>query len=269
MQGIGNVRDGAGDRPHVLTRLHGAVERMHRSVAEEVNRGHEHMLLGVISNVAQTILLVGVFYLMSVLSGFGTAMIRGDLLIYLITGVFLFNLHVKSVTAILGSDRGSKKKELPRAERVMATVGAAVGCLYTQLYSVAIVLGLYYAFVEHISIHRPYGVVVMLVLSWISGVGVGLILIGLKQRVAGLASFLAQAYSRINMIGSGQMFVANMLPANVLVYFEWNPLFHIIDQARGFAFLNYSPWFSNLAYPALATAVLLLIGLLAEAATRK
>ena len=253
MQGIGNVRDGAGDRPHVLTRLHGAVERMHRSVAEEVNRGHEHMLLGVISNVAQTILLVGVFYLMSVLSGFGTAMIRGDLLIYLITGVFLFNLHVKSVTAILGSDRGSKKKELPRAERVMATVGAAVGCLYTQLYSVAIVLGLYYAFVEHISIHRPYGVVVMLVLSWISGVGVGLILIGLKQRVAGLASFLAQAYSRINM----------------MVYFEWNPLFHIIDQARGFAFLNYSPWFSNLAYPALATAVLLLIGLLAEAATRK
>lgn len=65
------------------------------------------------------------------------------------------------------------------------------------------------------------------------------------------------------------MFVANMLPAKVLVYFEWNPLFHIIDQARGFAFLNYNPWFSNLTYPALATFILLVVGLLAEGAARK
>lgn len=249
-----------------LTRAHLAVERLFQATSEEVTRGHQHMLVGVITNVGQTILLVGVFYMVSVLSGFGTAMIRGDLLIYLITGVFLFNLHVKSVGAILASSRAAGKA---RADRVLSTAAAALGCLYTQLYSVAIVLGLYFAFVEHISIHRPYGALAMLVLSWISGVAVGLIFLSIKQRAAGLSGFLSQAYSRINMIGSGQMFVANMLPAKVLVYFEWNPLFHIIDQARGFAFLNYNPWFSNLTYPALATFILLVVGLLAEGAARK
>lgn len=92
-----------------LTRAHLAVERLFQATSEEVTRGHQHMLVGVITNVGQTILLVGVFYMVSVLSGFGTAMIRGDLLIYLITGVFLFNLHVKSVGAILASSRAAGK----------------------------------------------------------------------------------------------------------------------------------------------------------------
>jgi hypothetical protein len=35
---------------------------------------------------------------------------------------------------------------------------------------------------------------------------------------------------RANMIASGKMFVANALPAFMLALFDWNPLFHIIDQ---------------------------------------
>jgi ABC-type polysaccharide/polyol phosphate export permease len=51
------------------------------------------------------------------------------------------------------------------------------------------------------------------------------------------------------MVASGKMFVANSLPGSVLVMFTWNPLFHVIDQARGFAFIDYQPRNSDLFYP--------------------
>jgi ABC-type polysaccharide/polyol phosphate export permease len=31
--------------------------------------------------------------------------------------------------------------------------------------------------------------------------------------------------------------------------FIWNPLFHIIDQARGFVFINYNPHYTSISYP--------------------
>jgi len=48
---------------------------------------------------------------------------------------------------------------------------------------------------------------------------------------------------RANMIASGKMFVGQQ-PAgfNCFVYFEMERrLFHAIDQARGFVFINYVP----------------------------
>lgn len=42
------------------------------------------------------------------------------------------------------------------------------------------------------------------------------------------------------MIASGKMFVANTLPNFMLAMFDWNPLLYTIDQARGFAFINYT-----------------------------
>ncbi len=64
------------------------------------------------------------------------------------------------------------------------------------------------------------------------------------------------------------MFVANTLPTFMLPYFEWNPLFHIIDQMRGYAFINYVPHNSSLAYPVYFTLTVAMIGLMLEFFTR-
>jgi ABC-type polysaccharide/polyol phosphate export permease len=42
-------------------------------------------------------------------------------------------------------------------------------------------------------------------------------------------------YQRANMIASGKMFIVNTRPPFMLTMFDWNPLFHCIDKARGFA----------------------------------
>ena len=57
------------------------------------------------------------------------------------------------------------------------------------------------------------------------------------------------------------MFVANALPGSLLKIFDWNPLFHAIDQARGFIFLNYNPHFSSWEYALWVALGLIVLGL--------
>jgi ABC-type polysaccharide/polyol phosphate export permease len=73
----------------------------------------------------------------------------------------------------------------------------------------------------------------------------------------------------MNMIASGKMFVANATPSYILAMFDWNPLFHCIDQERGFVFVNYYPHHSNYVYPIIVSVVCITIGLMAEFFTRK
>jgi ABC-type polysaccharide/polyol phosphate export permease len=84
-----------------------------------------------------------------------------------------------------------------------------------------------------------------------------------------LVEILQLIYVRARMIASGKMFVANMMPTSILAFFDWNPLFHVIDQARGFTFVNYFPHNSNWEYPVYAVLVLFMIGMMLEFYTRK
>ena len=65
------------------------------------------------------------------------------------------------------------------------------------------------------------------------------------------------------------MFVANALPPAMLAMFDWNPLFHAIDQARGFTFINYVPRNSSITYAVVVGLILVMIGLMLEFKTRK
>jgi ABC-type polysaccharide/polyol phosphate export permease len=76
-------------------------------------------------------------------------------------------------------------------------------------------------------------------------------------------------YQRANMIASGKMFVVNMLPPSMYTMFAWNPLFHNIDQARGFVFINYFPHKTSLMYPIYFGICLVVLGLIGEFYTRR
>jgi len=55
----------------------------------------------------------------------------------------------------------------------------------------------------------------------------------------------------------------------MLAMFDWNPLFHAIDQARGYVFINYNPHYSSISYPMQVSIVLIMVGLMLEFYTRK
>ena len=50
----------------------------------------------------------------------------------------------------------------------------------------------------------------------------------------------------------------------MLAMFDWNPLFHCVDQARGVMFINYSPTHSNVYYPLKVALVAIILGFMLE-----
>ena len=243
---------------------------IHHNTARTVRRAHGNAVMAIVINALQTIIMVAVFYLMLSLLGLRGRAIRGDFLLYIMTGVFLFMTHVRTVGAVFKSEGPASPmmQHLPMTTAI-AIASAALGTLYIQLVSLFAVLGIYALVWGPIEIAQPVPALLMVLLSWYSGVAIGLLFLAFKPWTPGLTGILSTLFQRANMFASGKMFVANSLPGFMLPLFWWNPLFHEIDQARGFVFINYNPHFTSVGYPLAVSTACLCIGLMAEFYTRK
>ena len=237
-----------------------------------IRKGHRDAVFAILSSVVQTLVMVGAFYLfMSYMRRFGaTGAIRGDFVLFIMSGVFVFMVHIKSMTAVAGAEgpTSAMMMHLPMSTTV-AIWAAALSALYTQLISMFTILLGYHLLWAPLTVHQPIGAMAMVLLAWISGCAVGIVLLALKPWITRPVMVTQQIYSRFNMFASGKMFVANMLPTKMVALFAWNPLFHIIDQGRGFIFINYNPLKSSMTYPIVVSVVLIVIGLIGESQTRK
>jgi ABC-type polysaccharide/polyol phosphate export permease len=248
----------------------GMLELIFHATVRNVRKNHSNAVIGLALNILQTVILVAIFYLLFQILGMRSSAIRGDYLLYVMSGIFMFMTHIKALGAVAGCDgpTSAMMKHAPM-NTFIAISAAALSSLYTQVLSASVVLYVYHAAFVPITFHDPVGVIAMLLLSWGSGVAIGTILLAVKPWAPDAVGIIAQLYQRANMIASGKMFVANAMPTSMLAMFDWNPLFHTIDQGRGFIFLNYSPHYSSYTYPLKVTLVLFLIGLMAEFFTRK
>jgi ABC-type polysaccharide/polyol phosphate export permease len=245
-------------------------EVVFHSVVRSVRSKHNNAFMALGLNVMQTLLMVAAFYLMFSILGLKGSAVRGDFLLYVMSGIFLFITHTKAVSAVANAE-GPSSPMMQHApmNTVVAILSAAIGSLYIQVMSLFIVLFIYHVGFTPVYIEEPIPAFGMLLLSWIGGVGVGLILLVLKPWFPNLVGIVTTVYQRANMIASGKMFLANAMPSFMLSMFDWNPLFHCIDQARGYIFVNYNPHFSNWEYAAWVSLVLIMLGLMGEFYTRR
>lgn len=243
---------------------------IYHNTVRSVRKGHANAFISLFNNIMQSLILVGVFYLMFDILGMRGNAIRGDFLLFIMSGIFLFMTHSKTMGAVVGSEGPASPmmNHLPM-NTAIAIASAALGALYIQVLSVILILGVYSMGWGPITIFDPVGALGMLLLAWFSGIAVGLVFLALKPWFPGFVQVASSIYSRMNMIASGKMFVANALPAHMLALFDWNPLFHIIDQSRGFAFINYNPHYSSWIYALYVSLALMMIGLMGEFYTRR
>lgn len=240
------------------------------AAVRSIRRSHGNAIIGLLMNILQTVILVAVFFLMFDLLGLRGNAVRGDYLLYIMSGIFMYMTHVKSLGAVVGSEGPTSPmmKHAPM-NTIIAIGAAALGALYIQVLSLTAVLLVYHLAFVQITIHDPVGAFGMLLLSWFSGVSIGMVFLAIKPWFPGFTGIGSQVYMRANMIASGKMFLANATPTHILVMFTWNPLFHTIDQARGFTFLNYNPHYSSAMYPVYVSVACLMIGLMGEFFTRQ
>ena len=240
------------------------------ATVRDIRKSHRNAVVGLLLNMLQAAIFVLAFFLLFQVLGMRKNAIRGDFLLYIMSGIFLYLTHIKAMSSIVMAEGPASPMMLHAPmNTVISICGAALSALYTQVLSIFVILLIYHIAFTPITIDHPAGAMSMLLLAWISGVAVGIIFLSIKPWAPEFVGIASGIYGRANMIASGKMFVANTLPAYMVSVFDWNPLFHAIDQARGFVFLHYNPHFSSVSYPVKLTIVLLIIGLMFEFYTRR
>lgn len=243
---------------------------IYHNIVHDVRKAHGNALIGLFMNILQTLMLVIAFYFMYAVLGMKRSAIRGDFLLYIMSGIFLFMVHSKAMAAVMKSEgpTSSMMKHAP-LNTVVAIMSSTLSSLYTQVLSLVVVLFLYHVIMAPVYIDNPVGAMACLLVAWFSGVAVGTVFLSIKPWYPGFATIACQLYARANMIASGKMFVANAMTAKMLALFSWNPLFHAIDQARGFVFLNYHPHYSSFMYPIYVSFTIIVLGMMGEFFTRR
>ena len=232
--------------------------------------GHRNAVVGILLDMLKGLTLVIVFYVMFQLIGLRSSPVRGDFMLYIMSGVFLFMTHIAAVGAIAGAGSPTSAMMMhPPMNTLIAICAAAMTTLYKQFLTILVVLTIYHIVFAPITIDQPIQAFGMFVLAWFTGCAVGLVFLGITPWFPNASGVIRQLYIRANMIASGKMFLANTLPASMVALFDWNQLFHIIDQNRGYIFLHYNPFQSSLMYPIYVGIALLMIGLMAEFFTRQ
>lgn len=245
------------------------VALIYHQAVQNLRQTHANALIGLLLTMMQSILMVGGFLAMYWLMGIKRSPIRGDFLLFMMTGVLLFMTFNQAMGKVAGAGKSTDAllKHGPM-NTAIAMGGAAIAALYNTVASALVLLWLYHAFYHPLEMQNWRGALAMMVFAWACGGSLGLCLLSLRTWMPVPGQIATTVLSRANMVASGKMFAANTLPTSMLVMFDWNPLFHIIDQARGFVFLNYTPHNSNLHYPFYVMLALLMIGLMAEFVTR-
>lgn len=257
-------------RSSKLTTGFETLELIFHAAVRQLRKSNGNAVLGMVISVVQAVLLVLTMYFLFNLLGVRKIAVRGDFLLYVMSGVFMFMTHVKAIGAVSGAD-GPTSSMMMHAPMnpIISICGAALGSLYQQTFAACVVLFFYHAVFTPITIEFPAQTVGMFLLSWASGVGIGMVLLSARPWQPELMTILTGLIMRLNVIASGKMLLANNTSPGIRSIFDWNPLFHTIDQGRGFIFLNYLPRYTSIEYPVYTTLACITIGLMAEFFTRQ
>lgn len=242
---------------------------IYHQAVHDLRQSHANALMSLLTTMLQSVVMVAGFLAIYWMMGIKRSPIRGDYVLFMMSGVLIFIAFSKALGAVsaAGKATGQMMKHGP-LNTAISMAGAAVAALYTSVLSALVLLAIYHMVGSPLDIENWRGALGMLIFGWFWGCTVGLVFLSIRTWSPFAGSVITQVFTRLNMVASGKMFAANSLPAFLLGMFDWNPLFHIIDQARGFIFINYTPHNSNLHYPLYVTLAVLMIGLMAEFVTR-
>ena len=245
------------------------LELIFHCAVRDLRKSHGNALLGLLMAIFQSILIVIVLYVTFDILGLRSVAVRGDFVLYVMSGAFMFTTHISAIGAVSRADGPASPMMLHSPMNpIIAICGAALAVLYKQVLAALVVLFLYHALFTPVVIEDPVSDIGILLLAWASGIGIGMVLRSARPWQPDLASVLTTVIMRVNIFASGKMMVANNVSPQLRSYFDWNPLFHIIDQARGYTFLNYTPHFTSVGYALKVTLVFITIGLMAEFFTK-
>lgn len=241
------------------------VELLYHSVVRDIRKTSGNYSLGLGVAILQSMSMLLIFFVIYTAMGMRSVAIRGDFVVFLLTGIFLFLTHNKAIKATMGAgNANSSMMQHAPMNTLLMFAASAISGLYLQVVAISVILFFVHVLRGHLEFYDPAGLLMPFFLAWASGIAIGLIFNVLQPLAPKAMQTISMLYRRANIITSGKMLPANYMTLEMVNWFDWNPLFHCIDQARGAAFVNYFPRNSNLEYPIYFTLTVILIGLMGE-----
>ena len=254
-------------RPQSKSMFFGALEFMdlvYHSVVREVRAQSGNATFGILKEVSTIGVFLGLFYMIAVFMGSGVA-IRGNIIMFLLTGIILFLTHIKAISSVRGASTATSAIMMHAPMTVILSILAkAFAGLYLQFVAVLLIVTAFWIFGVDLSVNHPAGLVLPVFFAWASGISIGMVFMTLAPMFPFIIKTISPIYQRAQMFTSGKFLPAAYMPTAMIGWFSWNPLFHTIDQARVATFVNYNSDATNMSYPIWFTLVALLFGLMGE-----
>ncbi|MEM0942986.1 MAG: hypothetical protein AAGI70_03475 [Pseudomonadota bacterium] len=235
---------------------------VHALTVRDLRVENRSAALGVLIPVGVILVWAAAFYFFLSFIGSRVVPIRADRLTFLVGGVLVFFFHVQTATAVANALNPAMMRHAPATPFLFVCV-KALGAGYKLTLAALILLaanGLVRGIWEMVD---PLTLIAALGIAWGGGVAVGVLFMAAKRYLT-WAQIVQTAYMRLCFFTSGKFFVASHLPGQIRDVMEWNPLFHVLDQARGAMFLNYTAATTGLLYPVQVYGGLAVLALLVE-----
>lgn len=240
-------------------------ERVYHATVHEIRKSSGNAPLGMLNEMSQTFIYLGMFYFLYQIIGMRGLAIRGDFILFLLTGIFLYLLHNRAIRSVMSAADSTQPIMLHRPMTTMLSIlSKAFSGLYFQMGSVMIFIFFVQVLRGGLELEDPGGLVLPVFTAWSSGIAIGLTFLLVKPLAPKLVNVISSLYMRANMITSGKALPAAYMPTIMVTWFDWNPLFHAIDQARGATFVNYEATVTSPYYALYFTLIFITIGLMGE-----
>ena len=102
------------------------------SVVRKIRQSHRIPLMSIFSSILQTVLFVLAFLLMFDMLGMRGAAIRGDFVLYIMSGIFLFQVHTQAVGAVSGAESLHHPMQHAPMNTIISLCAAAISSLHTS-----------------------------------------------------------------------------------------------------------------------------------------
>ena len=232
-------------------------------VVRDLRTEHKNAALGILISVAQPLVAGLIFYgFIELVGGGGAGHVRGDNMTFVLLGFVIFFMHIRTVTAVTTALREDMLNHQRMSPFLLICV-KAISSGYKLILALLILIVMNYLLRDVYEMEDLLHFLAVMFWCWMGGVAVGIIFLA-AVRYLTWGSLLQTAYIRIMFFTSGKFFVANNMPGFMRQFMDWNPLFHLLDQGRAAAFVNYTARTTEMSYAIIVYLSILVIAMLIE-----
>ena len=176
-------------------------------------------------------------------------------------------LHTATGVAVVVTQRRNYL-QLPGVTPMDIVIAKAVSvlCTYGSILIVAVIGLSYFESVGEPSFLA--GAILIYLLSWLLGIGLGLALMALARVFPPCLKLLTPVW-RVGLLTGGIYFTITSLPSSDWVYLTWNPVLHVSELMRTYWFTTYQTPVGSPLYIVECVSGVMVLGLLLERYVRR